>query len=152
MYLIVNEYYTHQNIHLGLLGIIGYLLAFFMPDIDTNSKISNKLPLISWVIQIFTKHRGFTHSLLALIIVYNIFAMIGYQALTIGATVGYASHLITDLTTHHGITLFWPIPFKVKIPIINKFTKLMHITWILILMYILTEYEYFIIMIQKLHF
>lgn len=152
MYLILNEYYKQHNIHLGFLGIVGYLLTFSLPDIDITSKASKKIPVIPCIIQLFTKHRGFTHSIFALFIIYNIFNLTGFHNLAIGAGIGYASHLITDMSTNNGITLFWPLPIRIKIPIIRHFKKITQILWILILTYILAEYDEIIVLIQNLHF
>jgi len=152
MYLIVNEYYNQQNIHLGLLGIIGYLLAFFLPDIDIKSKASKKLPVISWAIQLFTLHRGFTHSLLFVMIVYAIFSVIGIYELKVGAMTGITSHLITDISTPMGVSLLWPLPVKIKLPIVRYFKRTVQLAWILILMYILTEIDKIILEVQKFNF
>lgn len=94
-----------------------------LPDIDKkNTAISNKHPVISFVVRLVTTHRGITHTLLALLI----FAGLLYfpvRALGIapviwsyyGLITGYMSHLILDMLNPEGIPLFFPIKFKISI-------------------------------------
>lgn len=68
-----------------------------------------------------SRHRGFTHSLLGLILFSSI-VYIGtmkfnlYEAF-IGFAIGYASHLFMDLLTEKGIYLLFPVDKRVRIPL-----------------------------------
>ena len=66
-----------------------------------------------------SSHRGFTHSLLALLlftgIIYGIAAMIGSGIgywIAIGFGMGYASHILLDSFNPKGVPLFFPIKHK----------------------------------------
>lgn len=67
--------------------------AALLPDLDLKLKI---------------KHRGVTHSLLALFIVGALIGWFGHEWITAAAVLGYASHLFLDLLTIHGIELLYP--------------------------------------------
>lgn len=62
------------------------------------------------------KHRGISHSLLALAIIFLIFTCIekggGPSNLACPASIAYASHLVFDMTTKRGVALFLPFSEK----------------------------------------
>lgn len=76
-----------------------------LPDIDTpKSFVGRRLRIIS---QLLT-HRGFTHSLVALFIIYiSIFYLFNPQT-ALYASLGWASHIILDVFNPTGVQLFWP--------------------------------------------
>lgn len=94
-----------------------------LPDIDKkNTAISHKAKLVSFVVRLFTTHRGFTHSLLALVllggILYTPVMAAGIDWVTYGyygILLGYLSHLVLDMLNPEGIPLLFPVKFKVRI-------------------------------------
>ncbi len=61
-------------------------------------------------------HRGFTHSAFGLFLFYMTMYLFtqkyGYAKEGIGFIIGYASHLIADFFTEHGIELLYPLDEK----------------------------------------
>ncbi|MBU2236308.1 metal-dependent hydrolase [Patescibacteria group bacterium] len=118
------------NPFLLLAGTIGGLL----PDLDaSDSKIKHleigygkgkrrvafkPFYLISWIVSSVFKHRGAFHSILAVILMgwgsFFLFLFLSQwieflrHEFWLVLTLGYASHLIADGMTHHGIPLLWP--------------------------------------------
>jgi inner membrane protein len=73
------------------------LMGALFPDIDIKAKV---------------KHRGFTHSLLCICLLYPLI----YYFTSSGAlffTIGFISHLVLDMLTKRGIALFYPIKMRV---------------------------------------
>ena len=56
-------------------------------------------------------HRGFTHSVLALLISYFSTYLI-FRNLALAFCIGYASHLFIDLFNKKGERLLWPLPYR----------------------------------------
>lgn len=117
----ITKYLIHYNISYGLLSLVIYFytshIGSLFPDIDMKSSfISKRHPFISKSFGKRCRHRGFTHSLLAMLILYiifNIFIIISNDNIIIismcyGFFIGYASHLILDLLTKEGIELLYP--------------------------------------------
>ena len=99
-----------------------------LPDIDhANSYISKRVPIIPTLLSLYTKHRGFTHSLvgvvviLALLTAANLFFHL-QTILAIGFGIGYILHIAADALTLSGIKNFCcnknlylaPKPFRCK--------------------------------------
>jgi len=116
------RYYTHLalgllsalilipflEIHNNILFISLVLLGSLLPDIDyPKSKISNKIPILPFLIKIISKHRGIFHSLFAAIIISSILYLISPTA-SIALFIGYLSHLIIDSLTKSGINFLYP--------------------------------------------
>lgn len=106
--------------------VSGAALGSLLPDLDhPNSRIGRRLPSLSKITYNAFGHRGFTHTLFALIlfvtglfflgkIIPNEFMLL-YPSLVIGLASGYASHLLLDALTMSGIPLLYPIvkrPFR----------------------------------------
>lgn len=94
--------------HTLLLVGIGAVAAL-MPDIDhPQAPIRRKLGCLGNLIFGRLKHRGLTHSLIAIVAV----AAASFQALPpiIGEVVaiGYLSHILADMLTVSGLPVFWP--------------------------------------------
>ena len=93
-----------------ILFLIILLFAAAFPDIDhPNSKLGSKVKIIPWLFE----HRGFFHSLLALIL----FSLLGFYFINqkiyfYAIAIGYASHLLTDMISKQGIAPFWPFSKK----------------------------------------
>lgn len=56
-------------------------------------------------------HRGFTHSVLALLIA-SFSAYLIFKNLALAFCIGYASHLLIDLFNKKGERLLWPLPYR----------------------------------------
>lgn len=92
--------------------------AALIPDIDhKNSKISHKLPILSFLVRLFSGHRGLFHTMVP----YLLLAGIGYpwysqsrwiMLLVFGSLLGVFSHLILDAFTKQGVPLLFPITRK----------------------------------------
>lgn len=78
--------------------------AALIPDLDLKLKI---------------KHRGLTHSLLALFVIAALGFWISFQIqdmkIWMSLAVGYASHLILDMLTVYGIELFYPYHGRIRL-------------------------------------
>ncbi len=87
-----------------------------LPDIDTvNSTFGRRIP----VIPLLLKHRGITHSLLMLLVVYALTDHYFGAAWTFYCTLGWASHIILDMCNPAGVQLFWPYCWKIGLPMIR---------------------------------
>lgn len=79
-----------------------------LPDIDhPRAGLRQRLGVIGDGLLGWLKHRGPTHSLLALaaVILIGLHTNIVYGA---AVAVGYASHILADMSTHSGVYLLWP--------------------------------------------
>lgn len=105
---------------LVLFGIylFGSSLGSILPDIDKrNSTISGKnvgTKATSLITRLIFTHRGFTHSILCLLILSTLssplaFAGVYTKALWMGIILGYGSHLILDMLNPTGIALLYPL-------------------------------------------
>ncbi|MFT4325272.1 metal-dependent hydrolase [Candidatus Liberibacter solanacearum] len=112
----------------GEWGIIalGALLSCLLPDIDhSQSFISRHLKIISFFTSYILKHRGFTHSILAVILyvecIHQFFpsTLIPYQDFQDAMIIGYVSHLVADILTPAGIPLLWPCPWRFCLPVLH---------------------------------
>lgn len=103
--------------------IVSATVGSLIPDIDhPNSKLGRRFKPISILINKAVGHRGFTHTLLALLLLafglfmLNMYLPVHIQpygwAVVIGTVVGYASHLFLDALTPSGIPLFAPFMSK----------------------------------------
>jgi len=82
------------------------LIASLLPDIDSGFSYAGKRPIFRPV-QLFTKHRGFIHSLTLCIFISIIFAFY-FPVLAFPFFLGYSFHLLADSFTVTGIRPFWP--------------------------------------------
>ncbi len=95
-----------------LAAMVGGLL----PDIDhPKSAIGRQLPLLSEPLSAIFGHRGFTHSLLAVVMILGVLFWAtasgeGTQLrwLVVPLCVGYLSHILGDAFTPSGVPLFYP--------------------------------------------
>ncbi|WP_373599970.1 metal-dependent hydrolase [Paraclostridium bifermentans] len=160
---------TFSSIYLGSYNILYKLMLcaiFFqcsnlgslLPDLDTRkSYMSKKWPYLSKFISKRCKHRGFTHSLLFLIVLSELFkfiVLIGEGniiliCMSYGVFIGYTSHIVLDAFTYEGVDLFFPLGFNLKLSrlktsskgekYIYKILKFISINLILYNLYILLE-------------
>jgi inner membrane protein len=97
--------------------IAGALVGSLAPDIDhPKSWLGRRLPFISIPLSGLVGHRGVTHSLIGLNVVFAAVLLLAWyyglsgevgQAIT-GFGIGYASHLFADWLSNSGIPLLWP--------------------------------------------
>ncbi|WP_192456635.1 metal-dependent hydrolase [Musicola keenii] len=103
------------------------ILTSLLPDIDhPKSVLGQRLKWISAPIARLCGHRGFTHSLLAIVAgLYFIRTRLPadwpippdvYHAMI----VGYLSHIIADMLTSAGVPLLWPCRWRFRLPILNS--------------------------------
>lgn len=113
------SFYLHLKIdpH-GMLSFYpALMLGGLLPDIDIKTSIISKFLFpVAWIVRIFCKHRGFTHSLLAILIL--LVTSLKYwdhnPLFFIGLPIGYVSHIFLDMLTPEGVVLFYPF-FKTHI-------------------------------------
>lgn len=86
-----------------------FLFAAIFPDIDTTkSVIGKRLWPVSSILTLFTRHRGFFHTIWIPLAVLGIgFYM--ETALLTAFTMGYLIHLLSDAITSEGVSLFSPL-------------------------------------------
>lgn len=92
-------HYTDQSLTYMLAGALSAML----PDSDLrNTKAGCLLPM--WI---FCNHRGFTHSIAALVMITFLASFINVPcAIAVGT--GYLSHILLDYLTPRGVKLAWP--------------------------------------------
>ena len=127
LFLRTGQDYTSLGVFLGA-SAVGALI----PDIDhKNSTISSDAGIVSFIVRLFCKHRGFTHSLWFL----SIFMFLSYNAITssvsnlmitalLGISVGIGSHILLDFLNPKGVEMYWPYPKKIGLGIITTGTIL----------------------------
>lgn len=102
----------------------GSCVGSLLPDIDMKSSyISKVVPIIHKVYGKKFKHRGFTHSLLALFIMYLwtrlMIALVegefGIALFVQGVFLGCVSHVVLDLFTKEGVYLFSPFGKSISV-------------------------------------
>lgn len=103
----------------SMLCIYMYATYFgsLLPDIDMKSSyISKAMPLVHRIFGKKLRHRGFTHSILAILIMFVVCSVIIYISgketvitlFLLGLVVGYISHILLDLLTVEGVKLLYP--------------------------------------------
>lgn len=119
---ITDEFLYGDRLHL----LVGSLLGALLPDIDhPSSYIGRLFRFISVPIYRLCGHRGFTHSLLAwlLIMLVSTQPLGSYwlsDTLTQSFLLGYFSHLVGDILTSKGIPFLWPIRIYLRFPILGN--------------------------------
>ncbi|MEA9391062.1 metal-dependent hydrolase [Acerihabitans sp. TG2] len=104
--------------------IAGGLLTSLLPDIDhPKSVLGQRLKWLSLPIARVFGHRGFTHSLLAImggILLFTLHIAPGIVPLDAfhGMIIGYLSHIVADMLTPAGVPLLWPCRWRFRLPIL----------------------------------
>lgn len=124
----ITKYLINYNLGYALLSIIIFFYTSYVgslfPDIDMKSSfISKRHPFISRLFGRRFRHRGFTHSLICVFIIFFAFQVfiktsnnnIIVLSMCYGFLLGYISHLFLDLLTKEGIELFYPIKANISI-------------------------------------
>jgi len=89
----------HNNPDLSTyLVVSGVCIGSLLPDLDTqHSDPSQIFPPVSWLIDKFTKHRGFTHTMFPLLLIISYYYFDNDPCLWLG--IGACTHLILDVAT-----------------------------------------------------
>ncbi|MDQ7003588.1 MAG: metal-dependent hydrolase [Ghiorsea sp.] len=132
--------------------VVGILTCSFVgslgalaPDIDhRGSKVGRMFGPLSWLVSSLFKHRGFTHSLLMLLILawtvdryLSPHEMLGYAFIA-----GVASHILGDMLTKKKVMFLWPVPIYIGFPIMRTGSKMeMPIAVILSLLMVMAPYH-----------
>lgn len=127
IYPMIQKNLSSYSLLYQLLLIILYFhsinIGALFPDIDLKSSyVSKRYPVIAKTLGRKFKHRGFTHSLLSLILLYMCCVFFTYisnwniviEILCYGFWFGYASHIFLDLFTHQGVELLFPLTINIK--------------------------------------
>ena len=125
---VTSLYLLHKlgYVHPDMADYIVVSVAAILPDVDHSSSIlGKKIKIFS-----FLKHRGLTHSILGVVILYyalEFFAKNCYSPLLTFVpyiVLGCVSHIILDMLTPSGVALFYPLKKRFKIPLIRTGSKL----------------------------
>jgi len=88
------------------------LIASSLPDIDSyKSKVGRKIKPISFLINLFFRHRGIFHSPFLLILISMVIIIIKIE-IAAAFFIGYLSHLVLDSLTPEGVMFFYPFSKK----------------------------------------
>lgn len=104
---LATAFHSDVNSTLVLVGLGGGLAL--LPDIDhPRGSIRQKLGAVGHLSLFWLKHRGITHTLIALVAITAAAFMLLPLPYAIGAASGYLSHLLADMVTVSGLPVFWP--------------------------------------------
>lgn len=125
---------TDMNLSAGLL--VGVIIGSLLPDIDEpKSKIGRKAPGISHATKLVFGHRGFTHTLIATVLVgWLLFYFTTSVPFGIaqGITIGYLFHILGDSFSKSGVPLFMPFTKKhFGIPLYRTGSIIEHLIFLL---------------------
>lgn len=94
-----------------LVPVAAVIAGSLLPDIDSScSMLGRHIPIIPKLIQ----HRGVTHCVLFAALMYLLNPWLGY---------GCILHIALDMCTTMGVSLLWPVRWKIRIPIIGWLVK-----------------------------
>jgi inner membrane protein len=95
--------YIKYYIDINYIFYIGIFLGSILPDIDEpNSILGKKFFFLSYYINRFFGHRGVTHNLIFILLLFVIGVLSNIDIL-IAITLGMAIHILTDAITYQGI-------------------------------------------------
>lgn len=164
IYPFIIRFIENYNLPYKLLLIFLYFhfadLGSAFPDIDLKSSyVSKRYPLLSKYFGKRFRHRGFTHSIIFLLILGIGCLFINYisqfnivvHSITFGFYVGYGSHIILDLFNPQGVELFYPCKINFKLLNIKTnstfekiFNGILNLFSALLLIYYLISYLSFL--------
>ena len=104
----------YLKIQRQLLFMIVVLLFTLMPDIDEKTSFISKKIKISFLLRLFTSHRGIFHTVLIPFVLMILFYSINQKTVAFGILTGYVSHLFLDSITKRGIMPLYPIKKKLR--------------------------------------
>lgn len=141
---IIESKLTHTTLRKLFLSLIFLLLGVCLYLINT------KLYIVMFVVLLaifpWLKHRGLSHSILAIIIIYILLRQIelitNIYNLSFWGTVGYASHIfLGDIFTRQGVPLFYPLVKKNfslgNLKVGGYFSNIIEIIFIISLMFLI---------------
>jgi membrane-bound metal-dependent hydrolase YbcI (DUF457 family) len=105
----------------GLLVVGVCTASAGFPDIDhPKSLVTRSLGpvtrVLSWVIRLLTKHRGFTHSVIGIVCWVALLMALGCPDwLAMASGIGCATHVLGDALTTGGVWPLWPSKFKLRL-------------------------------------
>lgn len=110
--------YLIDQLHLPLnnywfLG--GTILGSLLPDMD---KKGSKITKMGFRLRF--EHRGLTHSLLGLFLISFLALFFTQLSFGLGIILGYTFHIIEDMMTNNGVSLFYPRKGKIRFPLYLK--------------------------------
>lgn len=113
----------------GIGFIASTTIGAIFPDIDTKqSKISYKMPIVSFFTRLIVGHRGIIHTPIFLIAAIAVGTICGFIVpvpyfVILGFSMGFMLHLIQDSFTRRGIKWLYPIVDRYYsiIPLKNNF-------------------------------
>lgn len=104
------------------------LLTSLLPDIDhPKSVLGQRLSWIAVPIARTFGHRGFTHSLLAIIgsvLLFKLECPLDWSIpsdIVDAMIIGYLSHLLADMLTPAGVPLLWPCQYRFRLPLLQSY-------------------------------
>lgn len=111
--------YPQNSFVVATAAIVGSAFLALLPDADHVGSSISQLPgfnLVSRLFSLILKHRGFTHSLVAVFLLFMVLKQNDFKLILIWVWVGsYASHILLDLFNEQGVQLFWPLPYKITL-------------------------------------
>ncbi len=103
----------------ALIFLISVVIGSLFPDLDEpGSFLSRRVKIVSVVLSMFTKHRGVTHTFIALSVYSLAFAVLNYYyplipVILIGFILGNVIHFLGDMSTKEsGLKLLYPFSNK----------------------------------------
>lgn len=112
------SFMINKNYSEGIPFIIGSMTGSVFLDIDSrNSKISNRLPVLSFMTRLFVGHRGIVHTPIFIIILSIMIQCVSMvlhipEHFLLGFICGSFCHLLQDSMTRRGIRWLYPITNK----------------------------------------
>lgn len=103
--------------------LVACVIGSMLPDIDhPGSAISRRLHHIP-----FIKHRGITHSLIGIFLMFNVATVLTIAGLMLGLgdgigtalMLGYILHILADMLTPQGVLLLYPLPYRLGVNLIT---------------------------------
>ncbi len=92
------------------------LLFSLFPDVDEQHSLVNRMfGPIGTVIATFSKHRGIFHSVFLYVALFFLSSFFWSNYYGWAILIGYAAHLLGDVLTPMGVTLFYPVSkFRIR--------------------------------------
>lgn len=98
--------------------LIAVVIGSLFPDLDEEgSFLSRRVYIVSYLISMFSEHRGWTHTMMA-IVLYSLAGTVAifYNFITvwmlIGFIIGVLMHLMGDMCTKSGLKIAYPLSNK----------------------------------------
>ncbi|RUT39496.1 hypothetical protein EJP82_26050 [Paenibacillus anaericanus] len=116
-YLLVQ--YPPDSFVVATASIVGGAFFALLCDIDhrrSSLSLQPGMNILSKFISVLFKHRGFTHSLFAVALIFFYLRYSHFKPIIIWTWVGtFLSHIILDMFNEEGVQLFWPLPYRIAL-------------------------------------